>query len=404
MKVWHFNEMSHHQAWEHAGESVRVDVPSRLYDPVIGADLYNRYLDEWALCDELGINIMVNEHHAASTCLSSICTIPLAILARETKRVRLLALGMPVANRLEPIRVAEEFAMIDVISRGRLEMGLIKGAPYEIAVSNSNPATLMERYWEAHDLILKALTTQDGPFNWEGKYFQHRKVNVWPRPFQQPHPPVWVPAGSVKSAREIAERGHVMATFNTGWRTKGLFDAYKERAAELGWTATPDRFAYLGIVGVGNTKEEGFRIASQIMEHFTVNTVVAPQYTKPPGYNSVEDMTRALRSGTKGATGLIATAMTRDGKVLEKRRATVEEYIDAGIVFAGTPDMVFEQIREFVNKAGSLGHLLMQGQAAWLSHEDTVRNLTLFSKEVLPRLEGLTEASETPVLGFTAVA
>jgi len=78
------------------------------------------------------------------TCLSSICTIPLAILARETKRVRLLALGMPVANRLEPIRVAEEFAMIDVISRGRLEMGLIKVRLTRLLLSNSNPAMLME--------------------------------------------------------------------------------------------------------------------------------------------------------------------------------------------------------------------------------------------------------------------
>ena len=85
-----------------SSDSYRVIIPSRLYDPKIGADLYHRYLDEWALCDELGINIMTNEHHATATCADSVCTIPMAILARETKKVRLLALGMPIANRNEP--------------------------------------------------------------------------------------------------------------------------------------------------------------------------------------------------------------------------------------------------------------------------------------------------------------
>ena len=90
MKVWHFSEMAYHPAWPELRDSYRVVIPNRLYDPKIGADLYHRYLDEWALCDELGINIMTNEHHATATCADSVCTIPMAILARETKKVRLL--------------------------------------------------------------------------------------------------------------------------------------------------------------------------------------------------------------------------------------------------------------------------------------------------------------------------
>jgi hypothetical protein len=86
MKVWHFSEMAYHPAWPELKDSYRVVVPNRLYDPKIGADLYHRYLDEWSLCDELGINIMTNEHHATATCADSVCTIPMAILARETKR------------------------------------------------------------------------------------------------------------------------------------------------------------------------------------------------------------------------------------------------------------------------------------------------------------------------------
>ena len=101
---------------------------------------------------------------------------------KTTKRVRLLGLGIPIANRPDPLRVAEECAMIDVISRGRLDMGFIKGVPYEIVPSNARPVRIMDRFWEAHDLILKAMTTHDGPFSWEGEHFQYRSVNIWPRP------------------------------------------------------------------------------------------------------------------------------------------------------------------------------------------------------------------------------
>ena len=126
MQVWHFSEMAYHPGWKELGNSLRNVIPSRVYDPKLGADLYHRYLDEWALCDELGINIMVNEHHTTATCTTSVCTIPMAILARETKKIRLLCLGMPIANRMDAVRVAEEYSMIDVISRGRLEMGFVK--------------------------------------------------------------------------------------------------------------------------------------------------------------------------------------------------------------------------------------------------------------------------------------
>src|SRR6266480_736842 len=150
----------------------------------------------------------------------------LAILARETKRSRLLSLGTPIANRPDPVRVAEEMAWLDVLSGGRLEMGLVKGAPYEIAPANSNPANLMRRYWEAHDLILKAMSTTDGPFNWEGEFFHYRNVNIWPRPLQQPTPPVWMTGLSVETGRMAAERGHVVGTLLSLSAAGPMFEAY----------------------------------------------------------------------------------------------------------------------------------------------------------------------------------
>ncbi len=389
MQVWHFSEMAYHPAWPQLGNSYRVTIPSRLYDPRVGADLYHRYLDEWALCDELGINIMCNEHHATATCSDSVCTVPMAILARETKKVRLLALGMPIANRNDPIRVAEEYSMIDVISRGRVEMGFVKGVPYEISPANSSPADLMERFWEAHDLILKAMTSHDGPFNWEGRHFHYRSVNVWPRPWQQPHPPVWMAIGSAGSAIEAAARGHIIGTLNTGWaRTPGIYAAYRQRAAEAGRPAALDRLAYMALVGVGRTREEGWRRADQILDYSRTSGIVAPQFANPPGYAEAAMSGQAIKSG--GGGGARATRVqTRDGKPINPRTITVEQAIGAGLSFAGTPDEVFDQLRAFYDHVGGFGHLLMMGQGGLLSHRETVANLELFSKEVLPRLPDL---------------
>src|SRR5207244_13381242 len=202
--------------------------------PKSGAGLGHGLLDEWGPCGELAINIMTNEHHATATSAVSVFTIPMAILGRETKKVRLLALGMPIGNRNDPIRVAEEYSMLDVISRGRIEMGFVKGVPFEISPANTNPADLVERFWEAHDLIFKAMTSHDGPFNWEGTHFHYRSVNVWPRPWQQPHPPVWMPVGSPGSAMEAAERGMTIGVLNPGCaRTPPILEASRKEAAEV---------------------------------------------------------------------------------------------------------------------------------------------------------------------------
>lgn len=388
MRVWHFTEMPYPNFDPQDYESVRVTLPSEVFDPQVGAELYNRYLDEWMLADELGLDIMTNEHHATPTCMDVACPLTLAILARQTKRARLLALGNPIANRKEPVRLAEEMAMIDTISRGRLECGFVRGVPTELSPANSNPVGMAERMWEAHDLILKAWTTHDGPFNWEGKYFQYRQVNVWPRPFQQPHPPIWITTSTPESSREIARYGYVLACFLMGYDgAKRLFDAYRDeyqssRAAKgdgNGDAASvappgPDRFAYLALGFVGDTDELGRQGARQIMWYLQ-SSKVAPQFGNPPGYASVAANVQAMR----GALTASAAARTR----------TVEELIDQGIVFAGNPETVYQQIKRFNERVGGLDNLMIMGQGGHLSHEDTVSNLTLFSKEVYPRLQEL---------------
>jgi alkanesulfonate monooxygenase SsuD/methylene tetrahydromethanopterin reductase-like flavin-dependent oxidoreductase (luciferase family) len=314
--------------------------------------------------------------------MSSSVVIGLAVLSRITKKARLLVLGYPIGHRPDPLRVAEELSTIDVISRGRLDMGFIKGIPYEIPASNRNPTELMDRFWEAHDFIIKAMTTHDGTFNWEGEFFHYRQVNVWPRVWQEPHPPIWSTTGSSTQARVLGERGYVMATLGTGFGTRKLYDAYRKGyMGKFGRAPGADRFAYLGLVAVAHDKEEARKRGDLIAGYLRTSAIVHVPFRNPPGYISVEDNARMLRGETP------PRGFTKDGRAINIHATGVDDLIDAGILFCGTPDEVYDQIIAFCEHCGGMGNLLMMGQAGFLTHEQTVDNLTLFSREVLPRLK-----------------
>jgi alkanesulfonate monooxygenase SsuD/methylene tetrahydromethanopterin reductase-like flavin-dependent oxidoreductase (luciferase family) len=314
--------------------------------------------------------------------MSSTVLVGLSVLARATKKARLLVLGYPIGHRPDPLRVAEELSTIDVISRGRLDMGFVKGIPYEIAASNRNPTELMDRFWEAHDFIIKAMTTHDEMFNWEGEFFHYRQVNVWPRVWQEPHPPVWSTTGSSTQARVLGERGYVMATLGTGFGTRPIYDAYrKSYAAKFGKAPGADRFAYLGLVAVANDEKEARARGHHIAGYLRTSAIVHLPFRNPPGYLPPQDNARMLR-GESPPRGF-----TRDGRPVNMHAASLDDLIDAGILFCGTPDRVYEQIAGFCDHCGGMGNLLMMGHGGELSHEQTVDNLTLFSREVLPRLE-----------------
>ena len=384
MKVFHFTEQAYSPAWNDHEGSLRVVLPNRKMDPAVASDLFHRFYDEWQLADELGYDIMVNEHHATATCMSSTVIVALSILARETKRARLLVLGYPIGHRPDPLRCAEELATIDVVSRGRLEMGFVKGVPYEIPVANTNPVFLMDRFWEAHDFIIKAMTSHDAPFNWEGEHFHYRHVNIWPRPWQQPHPPVWSTTNSNSQARILGERGYVMATLGSGYNTRPLFDAYRQGYMSTGRPMPPaDRFGYLGLVAIATDEAEARRRAEFVAGYPRTSAIVAPQFRNPPGFLSVEANAQMLKGRSP------PRSFTKDGKVITMATASVQELIDAAIMFCGTPDQVFRQIADFNEAVGGLGNFLMMGQAGLLSHADTVDSLTLFAKEVMPRLNEL---------------
>lgn len=391
MEFWHFSEQSMHPAWDVMDGPTKVTPNNRFCEPEVAHKLYNRYLDEWVAADRLGYNIFVNEHHASANCMSASCLLTLAILARQTTKARLLCLGVPITNRTDPYRVAEELAMIDVISGGRLEIGLVKASPFELAMSNQSPARIMDRYWEAHDFIVKALTTRDGPFSWEGEFYNYRNVNVWPRPLQQPMPPMWITASGATTGRRVAELGYTCATFFNGAGTKPLFDAYKETFLKTHGTPAPiDRFAYLAITVCGRNEREVQQRMDKMLPYLAVQPRTPKGWTNPPGYESAEMNAMALKMGK---TGRLNFGLPPN--------PTRKDMADGGILFGGTPDELYEQITSFSERAGGIGHLLMLAQAGYLEHEETIDSMTLFAEEVAPRLR---EYARSKNLELTAAA
>jgi alkanesulfonate monooxygenase SsuD/methylene tetrahydromethanopterin reductase-like flavin-dependent oxidoreductase (luciferase family) len=375
MEAWHFTEMPYPHFPLDDVQSIRVTIPSKYFDPKLGADLYNRYLDEYVIADELGLNIMLNEHHQTATCLDAAAPLSAAILARQTKKARICILGNPIANRGDPIRIAEEMAMIDCISRGRLASGFVRGVPYEIFAANTNPTQTVERLWEGVDLVVKAWTTHEGPFNFEGRFWHKRAVNVWPRPYQQPHPQIWITGSSDKvGIKKVAERGYVFATFLQPYdKVKEMYDVYRENFVERG-LPNGGGTAFMPLVYTSDSEEDAEKGAKELTWYMTAKT--EPQFRNPPGYVPVSFNVKAMQGAFSGRTDAV-------------RSLGMEHQREMGVIMYGTPDSVVQQIKRFYERVGGFDHLLMMQQAGFMNHERTVRSMTLFAKEVYPQIKDL---------------
>jgi alkanesulfonate monooxygenase SsuD/methylene tetrahydromethanopterin reductase-like flavin-dependent oxidoreductase (luciferase family) len=357
-------------------DSVRASLPNRYCDPKIAARLYDEVFEEYELSDELGLNIVTNEHHSGINNLYAANPVITGIVARITKKVRILNLGTLITVRQDPVRVAEEFATTDVISRGRLEIGFVKSGGTEMVSGDADPMRIREREWEAIDLIEKALTYHDGPFSWEGKFFTHSHVNIWPRPWQQPRPDFWAATSDLPTCAELGRRGMVNTLLFGGYdKTRLAFDAYKRARAEANLPPpAEDRFSYLAFCYVGDTDEEALRIGQKIAWFVTVSLKASPQFNRfLPGQVPPEQAARIWRGGTSRAPQDLRS----------------ESLVKQGQMFAGNPDTVVRQIKEFRQRVGGLGRLIMMTRQGLVTHEEAQKSFRLAATEVLPQLQNL---------------
>src|ERR671935_1012552 len=308
---------------------------NRHFDPVAGSRLYNEYLEHYRLAEEVGFDgIMLNEHHNAPFCKQAKCNIFASILAAMTKRVKLVLLGNPLPLADNPVRLAEELAMIDMVSRGRLVSGFVRGGGQEQLATGVNPAYNRERFEEAHELIVKAWT-QTGPFRFEGTHYQHRVVNPWAVPLQKPHPRVWIPGViSPETIVWAARRGYPYIALNTPIdRTKQIWQIYDNAAAEAGFTPGPDYHGMLKQIHVAETEEKALKNAAQfrwMQGEFT--GLAHPVWSTPSGYGSPQNR----RAFVEFAAGRAINP--RGNTSFEQQMADLR-------IIAGTPKTVIAKLK-----------------------------------------------------------
>lgn len=368
--------------------SVWVDIDSRLFDPAKGHRMYNEFMDELEFAAEAGFDgICVNEHHQNGYGLMPSPNLIASSLARRTSDAAICVMGNSLALYNPPLRVAEEFAMLDCISGGRLIAGFPVGTPMDTCYAyGMNPSQLRERYHEAHDLIMKSWR-EPAPFAWNGRFSQLRYVNPWPRPVQRPHPPVWIPGGgSVETWQWCAEQDYVYAYLSYfGYQAgQATMNGFWEEMKRLGKDRNPFRAGFLQFVGVAESRQEALDLYREPAEYFYNRCLhVDARFAGPPGYASEATIRSKVVSQV-----LAAASRATDREAFGP--PPFEEIVSKGYVVIGSPDEVAEQLRE-VAVSLNVGQLMLLLQYGNMSRDLTFYNTELFAKKVKPQLAGLFE-------------
>jgi alkanesulfonate monooxygenase SsuD/methylene tetrahydromethanopterin reductase-like flavin-dependent oxidoreductase (luciferase family) len=363
----------HHSVW--------VDIPSSLYDPVKGNEVYHTYLDQLEYAETLGFDgIGVNEHHANAYGLMPSPNIMAATLTRRTSRAAIVVLGNSIALYNPPIRVAEEFAMLDVLSGGRLVAGFPVGTSQDTNFAYGTvPALTRQKYDEAHELIMRAWA-EDEPFPFNGRFTQLRYVNCWPKPVQSPRPPIFIPGGGSVETYDFCienEYSYSYLSFTGYLRAKLLMDGFWERVDEMGADRSPYRAGFAQTICVAETDAEAKRLYEEHVSYFYNRCLhVHPGYADAPGY-------RTIKTIKKGA-------FSQYGRVSLDNLAKLswEELVEGRYIVAGSPETVVEQMTELIQglRVGNVFCLIHIGN---MTDEKTRLSSRLFAEEVIPKLRNM---------------
>jgi alkanesulfonate monooxygenase SsuD/methylene tetrahydromethanopterin reductase-like flavin-dependent oxidoreductase (luciferase family) len=359
-----------------------LTLPNSYYDPKKGAKLYNRYIDELVYADTCGFDgVCVNEHHSNAYGLMPIPGVIAGALARATKKATIAVLGRALPLLNNPLTVAEEYAMLDNITEGRLIAGFVRGIGAEYHAWSSNPANSHERFHEAHDMIVRAWAETE-PFAFYGKHYQFNYVNVWPRVYQQPRPKIWIPSqGSTETiqwAADASRRYTYLQTFSPLAALRKYMTMYREQADKNGWTAGPEHMGWSCPVYVAETDEQARAEAKPHIE-FMFNKLLrmTPEMLLPPGYTSVASIKgMLLAKGNVTAAG--------------KAEKTIDDLIASGMFLCGSPATVREQITTMQKELG-FGVFISLMQFGSLPHELTMTNIRTFADDVIPHIRPLGE-------------
>lgn len=353
--------------------------PNEHFDPEHARTLYEMYFDELQYCTETGFDgVMINEHHNNPLSMMPSVNVIGAALARTTRKGRIIFLGNVLPIHDNPLRVAEEVAMIDILSGGRVTCGFVRGLGQESIATNVNPVYNRERFDEAHDVIIKAWTTP-GPFRWEGRHYEYRVINPYIRPLQQPHPPIWIPGVvSPESVRFAAEHRYPYVALAPPLSViDEIYDLYDATAAQNGFTPTSEHRGYVIRVSVADTDDEAYEEGRQFYWQLGTSFGIVPRHwLQPPGY-----MTREALQSRREAARIGAVVVTPGGPMIsyEQAHATYQ-------VVSGNPDTVIKKLERIID-AVDPASMIFWGREGLMSHKVAMHGIDLMTREVIPAIK-----------------
>lgn len=338
-------------------------LPPGLYDPEVGARTFQSTIERLEYVEDLGFDwISFSEHHYGARILTPSPIVMAAHMAAHLHKVKIAVLG-PIIALNNPVRVAEEFAMLDNLTQGRLVVGLLRGTTNEYLVFDVKPEEAREKTTEGMELILKAWT-EPYPFVWQGCHYQYRSVAVWPRPLQQPYPPTYS-LGTSRESCEFAARNHIGlgVSFGPFESMRQATHYYREQCALYGWEPTPEHIIYRGNILLAETDAEAQEALQRRQQHAEPNFPMRPAVRE------------ALAQFDSRNIAGVPRAAFRDGALPTN--------------FVGGPETVVKQLKQCREEVGAgVVDLAFQGPSGE-DPQSVLRALELFGKEVLPRLREL---------------
>jgi alkanesulfonate monooxygenase SsuD/methylene tetrahydromethanopterin reductase-like flavin-dependent oxidoreductase (luciferase family) len=347
------------------------------FDPKRGQQLYENYIDCIAFAEECGFDWLgCNEHHFSPYGMMANCNLIGAALINRTRNAKLAMIGNLVPM-LNPIRVAEEYAMLDVMSGGRLIAGFMRGVPHEYLAYNIAPGESRSRQREAIALIVKAWTEPE-PFAWEGEHYQFRAVSIWPRPIQKPHPRMLIPGTTEDSAITAAEHRAIMgmAFISDLSVPRRNVEAYRKVAQLAGWEAKPDDILIGQTCCIAESDDEARELMTPGLGYLN-RVLMGPQreaqkiVLETTGYFKRQEVSKAFSKRLSEQTGL-----------------SIDDLIEGGNIFCGSPETVVKQMKRVHREIGN-GIFSLMMKVGNIPDKEVRRGMTLFRDRVLPAVHDL---------------
>ena len=385
MQVFGFDYVAYPEQLNHlkSNGELPYPLPKKHFRPELAVSNYRDHLEAWSCMDELGFDgIGFNEHHTSPYGLMTSPNVMAAEASQRTSRMKLLIYGNCLPLH-EPLRLAEELAMLDCLTEGRLISGFVRGIPREYMAYGVDLGESRARFEEAWKIVKLAWTEEE--FSYQGKFWSYENVAIWPRPVQQPHPPVWMPVSVSKETIEWAGRENIPITPGSINSTlpvrKDMLRYYAECLDRAGHTITPGHVSAGASVYVSDSRERAFKEAGPYMLYF-VQTLFS--------HGNVSNVARQQQSGYRSESDYDYIKPENREDLLRAQqgfRGTTIEDLDANErVCWGTPEEVRDSLIELSDTLGC-GTLLLNFNQGAMPHNMFMQNLERFGKEVLPAVQ-----------------